>query len=33
MAYDIKESGIRIRQLHIQSGYTQEKLAEAWINK
>lgn len=29
MAYDIKGSGIRIRQLRIQSGYTQEKLAEA----
>ena len=29
MAYDIKGSGIRIRQLRIQSGYTQDKLAEA----
>ena len=29
MAYDIKESGARIRKLRIQSGYTQEKLAEA----
>ena len=29
MAYDIKESGARIRQLRIQSGYTQERLAEA----
>ena len=28
MAYDIKESGSRIRQLRIQNGYTQEKLAE-----
>lgn len=28
MAYDIKESGTRIRQLRIQNGYTQEKLAE-----
>ena len=27
MAYDIKQSGERIRQLRIQSGYTQEKLA------
>ena len=27
MAYDIKQSGKRIRQLRIQSGYTQEKLA------
>lgn len=27
MAYDIKQSGDRIRQLRIQSGYTQEKLA------
>ena len=29
MAYDIKRSGERIRQLRIQNGYTQEKLAEA----
>ena len=29
MAYDIKGSGARIRQLRIQNGYTQEKLAEA----
>lgn len=29
MAYDIKQSGERIRQLRIQSGYTQEKLAGA----
>ena len=29
MAYDIQESGARIRQLRIQSGYTQEKLAGA----
>ena len=29
MAYDIKGSGARIRQLRIQSGYTQEKLAGA----
>lgn len=28
MAYDIKGSGARIRQLRIQNGYTQEKLAE-----
>lgn len=28
MAYDIKQSGARIRQLRIQHGYTQEKLAE-----
>ncbi|WP_366800484.1 helix-turn-helix transcriptional regulator [uncultured Oscillibacter sp.] len=27
MAYDIKKSGARIRQLRIQGGYTQEKLA------
>ena len=27
MAYNIKQSGERIRQLRIQSGYTQEKLA------
>ena len=27
MAYDIKGSGARIRQLRIQNGYTQEKLA------
>lgn len=27
MAYDIKQSGERIRQLRIQNGYTQEKLA------
>lgn len=27
MAYDIKQSGERIRQLRIQRGYTQEKLA------
>lgn len=27
MAYDIKESGARIRRLRIQTGYTQEKLA------
>ena len=27
MAYDIKQSGERIRRLRIQSGYTQEKLA------
>ena len=27
MAYDIKQSGERIRQFRIQSGYTQEKLA------
>ena len=27
MAYDIKKSGERIRQLRIQNGYTQEKLA------
>lgn len=29
MAYDIKQSGERIRQLRIQNGYTQEKLAGA----
>lgn len=29
MAYDIKGSGARIRQLRIQNGYTQEKLAAA----
>lgn len=29
MAYDIKRSGDRIRQLRVQNGYTQEKLAEA----
>ncbi len=29
MVYNIKESGARIRQLRIQSGYTQEKLAGA----
>ena len=29
MAYDIKGSGARIRQLRIQGGYTQEKLAGA----
>ena len=29
MAYDIQESSARIRQLRVQSGYTQEKLAEA----
>lgn len=29
MAYDIKGSGARIRQLRIQNGCTQEKLAEA----
>ena len=29
MAYDIKKSGARIRQLRIQGGYTQEKLAGA----
>lgn len=29
MAYDIKQSGARVRQLRIQSGYTQEKLAGA----
>ena len=28
MAYDMKESGACIRQLRIQNGYTQEKLAE-----
>ena len=28
MVYDIKGSGARIRQLRIQNGYTQEKLAE-----
>ena len=28
IAYDIKESGSRIRQLRIPNGYTQEKLAE-----
>lgn len=27
MGYDIKRSGERIRQLRIQNGYTQEKLA------
>ena len=27
MAYDIKQSGERIRQFRVQSGYTQEKLA------
>lgn len=27
MIYDIKQSGKRIRQLRIQNGYTQEKLA------
>ena len=27
MGYDIKQSGERIRQLRIQNGYTQEKLA------
>ena len=29
MAYDIKQSGMRIRQLRIKNGYTQEKLAGA----
>ena len=29
MAYDIKQSGERIRQFRIQGGYTQEKLAGA----
>lgn len=29
MAYNIKESGARIRQLRIQNSYTQEKLAGA----
>ena len=28
MYYDIKESGERIRQLRIHSGYTQEKIAQ-----
>ena len=27
MAYDIKQSGARIRQLRIKNGYTQERLA------
>lgn len=27
MTYDIKQSGERVRQLRIQNGYTQEKLA------
>lgn len=29
MNYDMKRSGARIRQLRIQNGYTQEKLADA----
>ena len=29
MIYDIKQSGLRIRQLRLKSGFTQEKIAEA----
>ena len=28
MNYDIKQSGLRIRQLRLKSGFTQEKIAE-----
>ena len=29
MIYDIKQSGLRIRQLRLKSGFTQEKIAES----